>query len=294
MENLSYRYLSPGHFPQLFATFKEAFADYALDMSYLREENLRNRWTKNGVDFASSVGAFAGERSERMVGFMVIGLGRWQGEAAAFDAGTGVVKGFRGFGVAPGMFDLALAGLRGKGTKRFLLEVLQENRPAVKTYRKAGFRVTREFDCFLLDWAKARLAAPADEPGTAIEPMPLAELGRCQSFADWTPSWENGFAAVSRIPDEVFLYGLRQGGRWSGFLVYYPCLNWIMQLAVAPGERRRGVAIRLLARLARDLRGREPKVKMINVEHDDAATQAWAARVGFEPYARQYEMCLDL
>ncbi len=291
MENMSYRYLSPGHFPQLFAAFKEAFSDYALDMSYLREENLRNRWIKNGVDFASSVGAFAGER---LVGFMVIGLDRWQGKAAAFDAGTGVVKGFRGFGVAPGLFDLALAGLREKEIKKFLLEVLQENKPAVKTYKKAGFNIIREFDCFQLAWEQARLDAPPADEGITIESVEAALLPEFQSFFDWQPSWENSSAAIARIPDEVRLYGLRLGGRWAGFLAYYPGLNWIMQIAVAPGQRRRGMATRLLARLARDLGGRTATVKLINVAHNDQAMLAWAGKAGFELYARQYEMALDL
>jgi ribosomal protein S18 acetylase RimI-like enzyme len=291
MEALRYQYLSPAHYPQLFATFKEAFSDYALDMSYLQEQNLLNRWIKNNVDFALSVGAFSGER---MVGFMVIGLDRWQGEAAAFDAGTGVVKGFRGFGVAPGMFELALAGLREKGIKKFLLEVLQENRPAVKTYKKAGFGISREFDCFQLAWAQANLETPPVNDGSVIEPVAMKLLPLFQSFTDCQPSWENSFAAIARIPDEVLLYGLRLDGQWAGFAAYYPGLNWIMQIAVAPEQRRRGLASRLLARLAQDLSGRMAAIKLINVDHNDQAMLAWAKKAGFELYARQYEMVLAL
>ena len=43
MELLRYAALSPDYYPQLFRTFREAFSDYGVDMSYLNERNLRNR-----------------------------------------------------------------------------------------------------------------------------------------------------------------------------------------------------------------------------------------------------------
>jgi ribosomal protein S18 acetylase RimI-like enzyme len=288
---LRYASLAGEPWPRIFATFQEAFADYALSVSGAQEQAFLHRMTKNGVDFSASTGAYDGDR---LVGFALTGLDRWEGEPAAFDACTGIVPGYRGFGVAPAIFEHLLAGLRARGVKRYLLEVLQTNRPAVSTYRKIGFRVTREFDCVQLSLEKVRPRRPAGLPDLEIEPVGKDRLALFEPFLDRRPSWESSFASISRIPDEVVILGARRGGRGVGFAAYYPGLNWLLLVGVERGERRQGIATALLDRLRAGLAGRVPVVKMVNVEHGDAGTLAWLSDAGFEIYARQYEMELVL
>jgi len=198
------------------------------------------------------------------------------------------------FGVAPTMFEMILRRLNEKGIGKFVLEVLQENKPAVRTYKKAGFKVTREFDCFRLDLSKALWAAPPSGGELIIEPVEKKLLPLFEAFADWRPSWECGFSAIDRIPDDVFLYGARRGGEWVGFIAYYPGLNWVMNPVVKPSFRRQGIATRLLARAVQNLPDQIAFVKAINIEHTDQASSAWMNKVGFEVYTRQYEMALDV
>lgn len=291
MKPLRYAYLAREQVPQIFEAFREAFADYAISISGVQEQAFLNRMVKNGVDFAASAGAFD---EERLVGFALTGLDRWDGEPAAFDACTGIVPGYRGFGVAPAIIERVLAALRARGVRRYLLEVLQGNRPAVSTYRKMGFRVTRDFDCLQLPLERARPAPPARLADLAIEPVGKDLLPRFESFGDWRPSWENSFSSIARIPDGVVILGARRDGRWVGFAAYYPGMNWILDVAVDREHRRRGIATALLGRLVEPLAGIVPAVKMVNVDHGDAGTLAWLEGAGFEVYARQYEMELSL
>jgi len=292
MKPLRYAPLAYDQWPRLFATFQEAFADYAIPVSGAQEQAFVNRMIKNGVDLSASAGAFDGER---LVGFSLTGLDVVEEEPVAFDACTGIVPGYRGFGVAPALFDLMVAGRRARGTRRFLLEVLQGNRPAVSTYRKLGFRVTREFDCLQAALDRMPPARPPRLADLVVEPVGKEALASFADFPDWRPSWEATFAAIARIPDEVVLLAARRVGRPVGFAAYYPGLNWILQVAVARGERRRGVATALLDRLRAELAGRGvATVKFVNVDHDDAGMLAWLAGAGFEVHARQYEMELLL
>lgn len=288
-----FSFLSRGVFPQIYRTFMEAFADYYVDTSFMTEIMLFNRALKNGVDFELSVGAFDGDE---MVGVTIVGLDDWKGVSAAYDIGTGIVPAHRGKGIAGRMFEFGVPQLRERGVKRFVLEVIQENDPAIKAYTAAGFKVTREFDCFQwrLDGAPAR---PDRSVPLEIRPVERDRLARFEEHLDWPPSWENSFASIRRIPDEVVVYGAFDGdgsGECVGLLVYYPLINWITTLVVHRDHRRKGVATSLLSHFANHHREDVPYVKLANVDHSDTATLSLLKTMGFEPAARQFEMELEL
>jgi GNAT superfamily N-acetyltransferase len=266
----------------------EAFADYYVDMSYMTRERSWLRNLKSGVCYDASVAAWDGDR---MVGFTFVGLDDWLGEPAAFDAGTGIVKAYRGQGIAQGMFEFVLPGLKARGVSRFLLEVLQPNAAAIRAYRKAGFEITREFACY--DLLPEAFAAGA-LPGSDVE---VCEIDRptVQSFgdkADWQPSWENSFAGMDRIPDELVRLGAYEAGRCVGILVYYPLLQWIMCLLVEKEARHRGVASTLLKALIADLQlppGTD-RVRINNIDHVDTGMRALLEKAGARWAIDQYEM----
>ncbi|UCD62852.1 MAG: GNAT family N-acetyltransferase [Candidatus Zixiibacteriota bacterium] len=191
------------------------------------------------------------------------------------------------------MFDFAVPKLRERGVKKFLLEVLQVNEPAIKVYEKSGFCITREFDCLGLDRSTFSLDGP---PKVSIEvrPVPQNQVTPFGEFADWQPSWENSFAAIARIPDEVIINGAFADGRPIGLLAYYPLLNWIMSLVVKKEYRRKGIATALLSDFVANFDGDVSQINLVNVERTDTAMLAFLERMGFKLYTSQYEMALDL
>jgi ribosomal protein S18 acetylase RimI-like enzyme len=285
-----FRFLAADAFPDVYGTFVRAFSDYALDMSYMTEERMFNRAVKNGIDFEASVGAYS---AEGMVGFTLIGVDRWKGAPGAFDIGTGVIERFRGMGIAKAMFDFAAPRLKEKGVERFVLEVLQENEPAIKAYEKSGFEIVREFDCLKLDFddTEAPTAAKGD---VEIRPVDRDRLSTFADALDWQPSWENNFASIRRIPDQVLLYEASRDGRPAGLLVYYPGLSWIMTIVVERSHRRQGVGSRLVKHLIEDIRDRVSDVRVVNVQRDDHGMQSLLTGHGFRRYVSQYEMELQL
>lgn len=285
---IRYEYLSEETFPQAHATMVEAFADYQLDMSYMTPERSWLRNLKSGVDYACSVGAYDGNR---MVGFTFVGMDDWHGEPAAFDAGTGIVPGYRGQGIANGMFGFVIPGLKGRGITRFLLEVLQPNKAAIRAYEKAGFGITREFACY--DLLPGSFVA--DKPMAGKFEVRTVDKVTVQAFGpqtEWQPSWENSFAGMDRIQDEMLRLGAFHDGRCVGVLVFYPLLQWIMCLVVERGFRRQGVATALLENLMKDLHLPEgtDRVKINNIDHSDAAMRAFFEQAGADWVIDQYEM----
>ena len=107
-------------FEELHKTFVDAFADYAVDVSYMTPQVIKNRAIKNGYDPESSVGVF---ENENLVGFTLVGIDKHFEKPAAFDIMTGIVKDYRGKGIASQMFDFIKPTLKKKKIRQFFLEV---------------------------------------------------------------------------------------------------------------------------------------------------------------------------
>ena len=275
---------------QIHRTFQEAFADYAMDMSSLTQERLRVRCVKNGVDWNASVGAFDGDR---MVGFTLIGIDEWHGALGAFDAATGIVDGFRGRRLARRMFEHALPDLKGRGVESFVLEVLKDNEPAIRAYRRAGFEVSRELKCFELR-IEDLPAGPADLDPLTIRSVDRQVVSGLAEDSDWPPSWENSYSGIERIPDELIAMGVFDGDTCIGTVAYTPILNWILTIVVEPTHRRQGVGRALMQGLVGSLPEGIEAVRLQNVDGADSGMASFLERVGFEPLVDQYEMIREV
>jgi GNAT superfamily N-acetyltransferase len=270
-------------FEDIHRAMTEAFADYLMDMSYMTREVLWRRATKKGVDLAMSQGAF---QNGRLVGLTLVGLGTWAGEPAAFDACTGIVKAHRGHGLAGRLFDAALPALKRRGTTRFLLEVLQENAPAIRAYERTGFRISRALACY----EQVDTAFPGFSESCSIRPVGRDLLESFAAELDWQPSWENSFEAIRAIPDEVLVFGAFDGAACVGVSVYYPTLRWVMSLVVRRGHRGRGIGKALLARALGCAGSGGRAVRVNNVDPSDLAMAAVFRRCGLREFTAQYEM----
>jgi len=269
----------------LYQAFMEAFADYQMDASRTTEEGLLLRAAKNAVDFDASVGLYD---EGKLVGFTLIGIDAIDGAQTAFDAGTGIVPTFRKQGWARAMFDHALPELRARGVSRFLLEVLQENEPAVKAYRKSGFEIVRELRCYVAETAKLRELS--DRGVVEIRPVEPATIIGLSDARDWTPSFENRLSALLSTPTETVCLAAFDEEQCVGGVAYIPALNWLLSLTVSPAHRRRGVAGALLHHLSVRIPDSVTRLSALNVDGSDTGMQAFLGAVGFEPLVDQYEM----
>lgn len=274
---------------QLTRTWREAFADYLVDMSYMTDERIRIRAAKNAVDLDVSPGAFEGQR---MVGFTLVGVDNCMGAPAAFDAATGIVPTARGAGLAGRMLDWTRPKLRDLGVERFYLEVIQDNEPAIRAYRKAGFEITRQLRCFQVPVAPLR-GSDGDGP-LPLRPIDRATVADFAEEVDWVPSWENSFAAIARIDDHLLVLGAFDGDTCVGEAVYSPHFNWVMSLVVSRIYRHRGIGSALLREVGRHVPAEVESLKVLNVDAGDSAMLQLLAAEGAVPYVDQYEMALAL
>lgn len=285
-----YKNLKNVTFEELHKTFVDAFSDYAVDVSYMTPDVMRNRAIKNGYDPESSVGVFEGEK---LVGFTLVGIDKHYETPAAFDIMTGLVKDYRGKGIASEMFNFIKPTLKEKNIEKFYLECLQENKPAIKAYQKTGFKIIRSLDCFVFPVKNFKITEEVRIPlkFNKIDKSGIDEFG---IYADWTPSWENSFNSIKRIPDEVIIIAAEYTISKIGLIVYYPLLNWIMALIVDPKYRKMGVGSALLGELIEQVNGYVDKIKFTNIQSDDDDLIRFLKASGFELVVSQFELKYEL
>jgi len=284
--SLEFNFLREDLLPEIYKCFQEAYADYPVDMSFMNESAFLNRAIKNGVDFESSVGVYDGDK---IVGFSIIGFNTWRDEPAAFDAGTGIIPSYRGQGILGKLYKFTFNHLKNKGTKRYLIEVLKNNAAAVNNYTKIGFNISREFDCYELE-IKNFQPVLASKIDLIIRPVKKDMLQYFERHLEWKPSWENSFSATKRIQDYVILYGAYSGEQCTGLLVYYPTLQWILNLVVERHFRREGIGSHLVSHCVKNLPKTTTKIKAMNILHSDLSMIYLLNNLGFKKFAEQYEM----
>lgn len=276
---IAYRLLSAPDSAKLFECFLEAFSDYQVEMRVSREE-FEQRLVRDGVRLEISVGAFD---ETRMVGFYMNALGEWQGKPTAYDAGTGVIPGYRRQGIAEELFAFMAPRLKEASVEQYLLEVLTGNERAVGLYRKLGFVDTRRLAVF-------RRGAPLSsdaEPEIRCVEEPDWELFK--SFWDCEPSWQNSIDAAERVANDRVVVCAYVDETCVGYGIAFKPWVSLMQLAVAPEQRRKGTGSKILSALQREVSATE-SLKVSNIDEGLEGTLAFYERNGFKMVLEQYEM----
>ena len=180
-----YQTLENTSYEQIAECFRAAFSDYYFSAD-LSAAQLQKRLEMSGVDLAQSYGAF---QNGRLVGFLFNTRSVYNGQNAVFDAGTGVVPEHRGKQVFTRLFQFAEQQLARQNVQAYYLEVLQQNRRAIRLYQRLGFSTRREYVVFKGDGQAAQtLPFPVQEQEFSQFEVPAANCrGVDPCFEHTTP-----------------------------------------------------------------------------------------------------------
>ena len=285
---ITFKCLTSEDFDELYKCFLAAFSDYVVSMAVSREQ-FQQRLVRDGVDLAISVAAFD---KDEMVAFSLTASGEWQGLTTAYDSGTGVIPSHRGAGVGKNLFAYMFEVLRTRGVSHCLLEVISTNAPAVGLYEKLGFEHTRRLAVLLTD-AKTDVKTVGDgkQFGFEVRKLTTFDWTTLSSFWDGNPSWQNAIDSVTRAKNYCRAIGAYDADRCIGYgIVYEPAGN-LMQLAVHPNHRRKGVGSTILRELQNELAA---PLKVINIDYELTDTLRFYESRGFKVVLDQFEMIKKL
>ncbi|EPY2305357.1 GNAT family N-acetyltransferase [Clostridium sporogenes] len=270
----------------LHETFLNTFSDYQvkMDLPILKFQYMLQR---RGYVAKASIGAF---NDETLVGFVLNGVRNWDGKLTAYDTGTGVIETYRKQGITSNMLLNVRQLFKEMGVEQYLLEVIQSNTSALQLYKKQGFKILRDFECFHLDKNKYNpITTYKVEHVNTINSNDWREL---TEFWDFVPSWQNSIDSINVVSD-AFIYSIvRLDDNIVGYGVIDKKTGDIPQIAVNKNYRRKGIARSILTDLMKNTESYN--INVINVDGESRSMKDFLLKLGFECGVSQYEMILKL
>ena len=269
----------------LHKAFILAFSDYAikLDIPIKRFENMLLR---RGFNPNISMGAF---QEENLVGFIYNGLRLWNNKKTAYDTGTGVIKEYRKKGITTSMFIELKDELINQNIECYILEVLKTNTPAFELYKKQGFKVIREFDCFKLDTTSCTFNKKYITENKSI--LNEDEWNEVKNLWDIEPSWQNSIDSIRATIDSFIFSLIKDDNKIIGYGIIDKATGDIPQMAVHKEYRNRGIGISIVANLIENTKSNV--ISLINVDSSYSPMVKMLSSLGFNNSIGQYEMLLE-
>lgn len=281
-------FLQARDMPELHQVFLKAFEDYYVPIQ-LTKEQFESKLKRESIEPAFCVAAYAGKE---MVGFILTGLGEYNGKPTAYNAGTGVLPAHRGHHLTQQMYSTLLTKLRQSGVEQCLLEVIQENEAAQKAYKAIGLKVTRSLDCFRATKEELLLSGEVADDITITSTQKPDWKTYCH-FWDIKPTWQNTATAITRSPDDKIILEARdEKQEIVGYAVFFPGNGAIAQIAIAPDKREKGIGKALLREVVNNTTA--PAIMLVNIDADAVAFKTFLKRRHFGRFLGQYEMLMPL
>ena len=285
MEKLQVKPLSTTPVEQVHQAFADAFSDYEVKLDMPLEKLVEMMKTRDlNPDY--SVGCFDGNL---LVGFILTGYRETEGKKVCYDGGTGVIKTYQRKGIGEMLLKELLLILREKQVDRFVLEVLENNTPAIKLYEKQGFAKTRKLECF--EMVKHDLR-PVPDRGFGITVTNPARLIQNETLYQlYPPTWQNEIQSVLNVSENYTCISLSCTSKILGYGFIHKTKGDIPQIGVLEEWKNRGLEAHLINELAKQTDSQ--KFIVLNVEENNYLGET-LRKLGFSNTVNQWEMDLEI
>lgn len=276
------RNLKNSSIAELTNCFNASFANYMVPLQ-LTEEQLQQKFVNDHTVLEFSAGAYEGDT---LVGFIFTGIDIRNGKKMGYNGGTGVLPEYRGRRLTAKMYDFLIPKLKKEGVKSCILEVIESNVPAIKTYENIGFKKVRELVSF-----KGFPNGEISVPHHIQISENFANLKITVDFCDFEASWQNSEAAVKRSQSNLNNFIIQEKEEPIAFIIFNPDNGRISQFGVSKDHRRKGYATILFKKVSQHL---QRPLTLINIDRRSTASIDFLSGIGLEPFLTQLEMEMEL
>ncbi|MBL1219417.1 GNAT family N-acetyltransferase [Chryseobacterium sp. L7] len=269
---------------ELLSVFNESFSDYVVPF-HLTLEQLTSKIATEKIDMDLSVGAF---HSDKLVSFILRAEKEENHQRIIYNAGTGVIKEYRGQGLVRKMYDHIVLSLNGEDDNVLTLEVIVGNDAAIRAYENLGFKIIRKLLCF-----NGIIDLKEKDSEIQVKEMETFQWEAFQSFRDIEPSWQSSIEVLEGIRKDCRILGAYKNGMLVGYAIYNPAAKKVYQIAVDKNYRKQGIGTQLFCRIGKDCEGQA--LSFNNVDERSQNTSAFLERtLGLKNWVSQFEMKKNL
>lgn len=216
------RNLQETSLPEIVDCLLQAFEGYFVKMP---DDLLywQNRFTAARVDWELSFGMFDGNR---LIAFIIHGIDFENDTLTAFNTGTGVLPQFRGQKIVDQLYAFAFPLLKKSGIEACSLEVIQTNAIAVSVYKRIGFSITKEYNCY-----NGILHVP--ETNGTVSEISIDEIFEKENPNHPFYSWDHRNEAINLARKNYKAYSF-QCETGAGYFILNPGTGYLAQLEIEP------------------------------------------------------------
>jgi len=259
----------------------DAFSDYVLPSPAVSRAAWDEMMHQRGLNLELTWLAMEGDAVEA---YWLVGTEPKTRPGESYGISVGTRPRARRQGLSRQLWEHVAGGLRDHGYAGHVLEVIETNTRAVPLYEGLGFERLRHIECF-------KGAAPQDPPASGISfrdvEIEVAEsLGA--PWREWQPTWQNDIAAVRNLRETMAATLAFDGEEPVGFGFFHKPYGQVVQIALRPDVRRKGIARALIAHWAK-AHGTEV-MTVLNIPDTDKASLALFRALGWRNYVNQFEM----
>lgn len=267
---------------QILTVFNTSFSDYFIPFK-LTKEQLVAKMTADKTDLTVSVGVF---EKGNLVAFILHGFDTINNQKVLYNGGTGVIPKKRGLGLTKQMYLFIVPRLVKKGIHKIVLEVIDKNIQAIKSYKKSGFKKIRELACY-----KGNVDIIKKNENIEIKELQSYNWELLESFWDIHPTWQNSNHVINKLKRDTISLGAYIKNQLVGYIIYNPTSKRIHQIAIHKNVRKKGIASTLIHKLTDEY---GDTLSVINVDKESKSVNQFFNKIGLENSLEQLEMELVL
>ena len=219
---------------------------------------------------------------DKVLGFVLHTVGDFRGKRYLYNGGTGILESERKKRLGHVLLEKALSAASGLAEKA-ILEVVEDNEPALKLYESHGFEPTRPFKCF----RRERIPTTHVNNKVDIGECTIEELKPYVGWNEFETSFADSMQHVARNTYEMAMLA-RLEDEPAGFIVLQPHIGRISQLVVNPAFRRRHIASTLIKKVQEIASSKS--LTMMNIPYDQTGMIQFLETKGFVNGLNQIEM----